>query len=46
MGVLHYPPQTGQVDDRVIGIGAHTEWVSNSAHIYILTDIAIVGKQV
>ncbi|KAL7279630.1 hypothetical protein ACG7TL_006036 [Trametes sanguinea] len=25
MRVLHYPPQTGPVDDRVIGIGAHTE---------------------
>ena len=25
MKVLHYPPQTGPVDDRVIGIGAHTE---------------------
>ena len=27
MRVLHYPPQTGPVDDRVIGIGAHTECV-------------------
>lgn len=27
MGVQHYPPQTGQVDDRVMGIGAHTESV-------------------
>ncbi|EIN12177.1 2OG-Fe(II) oxygenase [Punctularia strigosozonata HHB-11173 SS5] len=25
MKVLHYPPQTGDVDDRVIGIGAHTD---------------------
>ncbi|THG99102.1 hypothetical protein EW026_g3196 [Hermanssonia centrifuga] len=25
MRVLHYPPQTGPVDNRVIGIGAHTE---------------------
>ncbi|KAM6494260.1 hypothetical protein JOM56_010621 [Amanita muscaria] len=25
MGVLHYPPQTSQVDGRVIGIGAHTD---------------------
>ena len=25
MRVLHYPPQTGPVDDRVVGIGAHTE---------------------
>ncbi|KAF8635830.1 hypothetical protein AX15_000029 [Amanita polypyramis BW_CC] len=26
MGLLHYPPQTGHTDDRVIGIGAHTDW--------------------
>jgi len=26
MKLLHYPPQTGLVDDRVIGIGAHTDW--------------------
>ncbi|EPT00248.1 hypothetical protein FOMPIDRAFT_1122912 [Fomitopsis schrenkii] len=26
MRVLHYPPQTGPVDDRVAGIGAHTDW--------------------
>ena len=26
MRILHYPPQTGPVDDRVIGIGAHTDW--------------------
>ncbi|THH27604.1 hypothetical protein EUX98_g6588 [Antrodiella citrinella] len=26
MRVLHYPPQTGHVDDRVIGIGAHTDF--------------------
>jgi isopenicillin N synthase-like dioxygenase len=26
MRVLHYPPQTGPVDGRVIGIGAHTDW--------------------
>jgi isopenicillin N synthase-like dioxygenase len=25
MRLLHYPPQTGPVDDRIIGIGAHTE---------------------
>ncbi|KAI8986155.1 Clavaminate synthase-like protein [Trametes punicea] len=25
MRVLHYPPQTGPMDDRVIGIGAHTD---------------------
>ncbi|TFY72244.1 hypothetical protein EVG20_g744 [Dentipellis fragilis] len=26
MRALHYPPQTGPVDDRVIGIGAHTDF--------------------
>ncbi|KAJ6624378.1 2OG-Fe-II oxygenase [Mycena sp. CBHHK59/15] len=26
MRLLHYPPQVGEVDDRVIGIGAHTDW--------------------
>ncbi|KAG6810110.1 hypothetical protein H0H92_013252 [Tricholoma furcatifolium] len=26
MKLLHYPPQTGTVDDRIIGIGAHTDW--------------------
>ncbi|EGN97900.1 hypothetical protein SERLA73DRAFT_74151 [Serpula lacrymans var. lacrymans S7.3] len=26
MRTLHYPPQTGPVDDRIIGIGAHTDW--------------------
>ncbi|KZT69604.1 Clavaminate synthase-like protein [Daedalea quercina L-15889] len=26
MRVLHYPPQTGPVDDRLVGIGAHTDW--------------------
>jgi isopenicillin N synthase-like dioxygenase len=25
MKLLHYPPQTGSADDRIIGIGAHTE---------------------
>ncbi|KAL0960562.1 hypothetical protein HGRIS_005599 [Hohenbuehelia grisea] len=25
MKLLHYPPQTGEIDPRVIGIGAHTE---------------------
>ncbi|KAI9000118.1 2OG-Fe-II oxygenase [Hyaloraphidium curvatum] len=24
--LLHYPPQTGVIDDRVIGIGAHTDY--------------------
>jgi isopenicillin N synthase-like dioxygenase len=27
MRLLHYPPQSGVVDDRVLGIGAHTEYV-------------------
>ncbi|CAA7261551.1 unnamed protein product [Cyclocybe aegerita] len=26
MKLLHYPPQTGPIDGRVIGIGAHTDW--------------------
>ncbi|KAJ7786706.1 hypothetical protein B0H14DRAFT_2473945 [Mycena olivaceomarginata] len=26
MRLLHYPPQFGAVDDRVMGIGAHTDW--------------------
>lgn len=26
MKILHYPAQTGPVDDRVIGIGAHTDF--------------------
>ncbi|KDR82540.1 hypothetical protein GALMADRAFT_237890 [Galerina marginata CBS 339.88] len=26
MKLLHYPPQTDLVDERVIGIGAHTDW--------------------
>jgi len=26
MRILHYPPQTGPVDNRVIGIGAHTDY--------------------
>ncbi|KAJ7046426.1 hypothetical protein C8F04DRAFT_1064213 [Mycena alexandri] len=26
MRLLHYPPQFREVDDRVIGIGAHTDW--------------------
>ncbi|KAJ7660451.1 hypothetical protein B0H17DRAFT_1095410 [Mycena rosella] len=26
MRLLHYPPQSGEVDARVIGIGAHTDW--------------------
>ncbi|KZO96847.1 2OG-Fe-II oxygenase [Calocera viscosa TUFC12733] len=26
MRLLHYPPQTGPADDRVLGIGAHTDY--------------------
>ncbi|KAF8993502.1 2OG-Fe(II) oxygenase [Cyathus striatus] len=26
MKFLHYPPQTGSVDERIIGLGAHTDW--------------------
>ncbi|KAJ7101533.1 hypothetical protein B0H15DRAFT_991519 [Mycena belliarum] len=26
MRLLHYPPQSGEVDKRIIGIGAHTDW--------------------
>lgn len=25
MKLLHYPPQYGPIDDRLVGIGAHTE---------------------
>ena len=25
MRAMHYPPQTGPVDDRIVGLGAHTE---------------------
>ena len=28
MRLLYYPPQTGVIDDRTIGIGAHTEYVN------------------
>jgi isopenicillin N synthase-like dioxygenase len=28
MRLLYYPPQTGVIDDRIIGIGAHTEYVN------------------
>ena len=28
MRLLYYPPQTGVIDDRTIGIGAHTECVN------------------
>jgi hypothetical protein len=35
MRLLHYPPQTGPVDDRVLGIGAHTELVLRSSPVPI-----------
>jgi isopenicillin N synthase-like dioxygenase len=35
MRLLHYPPQYGEVDDRVIGIGAHTEYAFLSSHLVI-----------
>ncbi|KIM64731.1 hypothetical protein SCLCIDRAFT_114498 [Scleroderma citrinum Foug A] len=25
MRAMHYPPQTGPVDDRIVGLGAHTD---------------------
>lgn len=33
MRLLHYPPQTGEIDERVIGIGAHTECVQSSLEL-------------
>ncbi|KAF5372166.1 hypothetical protein D9758_004990 [Tetrapyrgos nigripes] len=30
MRMLYYPPQTGPVDDRIIGIGAHTDWEAST----------------
>jgi len=29
MKILHYPPQDRPVEDRVIGIGAHAEYVQD-----------------
>ncbi|KAH9922954.1 uncharacterized protein B0H18DRAFT_1016332 [Fomitopsis serialis] len=26
MRLLHYPPQTGSMDDRAVGLGAHSDW--------------------
>lgn len=34
MRLLYYPPQTGTVDDRIEGIGAHTEWATLKRHRY------------
>ena len=33
MRLLYYPPQTGTVDNRVLGIGAHTEYVISSVRV-------------
>lgn len=30
--MLYYPPQTGVVDERVMGIGAHSDCVSHPPH--------------
>ncbi len=35
MRLLHYPPQEGIVDDRIQGIGAHTEYVM---WVYLVID--------
>jgi hypothetical protein len=35
MRLLYYPPQTGIVDDRIIGIGAHTEYVKRQTKLKI-----------
>ncbi|KIJ54466.1 hypothetical protein M422DRAFT_24413 [Sphaerobolus stellatus SS14] len=43
MRILHYPPQTGEIDDRVIGIGAHSDyecftilWQDNNKALQVL----------
>ncbi|KAF8531986.1 hypothetical protein JB92DRAFT_2845992 [Gautieria morchelliformis] len=43
MRILHYPPQKGEIDDRVIGIGAHTDyecftilWQDNNQALQVL----------
>lgn len=40
MRVLHYPPQTGPVDDRVAGIGAHTEYILPFSSLLLSLTIA------
>ncbi|KAF8757919.1 iron ascorbate-dependent oxidoreductase family [Rhizoctonia solani] len=47
MRILHYPPQTGVVDDRVQGIGAHTELEllpMNRAFSYLLQCFTILWQ--
>ncbi|OSX57172.1 hypothetical protein POSPLADRAFT_1186096 [Postia placenta MAD-698-R-SB12] len=36
MRLLYYPPQTGAVDDRVEGIGAHTECAPNYSRCFTI----------
>lgn len=40
--LLYYPPQTGQIDARIIGIGAHSDY----GNLTILAQDAIGGLQV
>lgn len=52
MKFLHYPPQTGPIDERVLGIGAHTEYVfyyysnTNAASLISLYDSWEVRRKV
>ena len=48
MRLLYYPPQTGTVDNRVLGIGAHTEYVISSVRVVsmLITLHATATKQV
>ncbi|EPQ54847.1 Clavaminate synthase-like protein, partial [Gloeophyllum trabeum ATCC 11539] len=45
MRVLHYPPQTPNIDDKVLGIGAHTDWECFTL-LYQQTDPPIQSLQV